>query len=121
MTLDLRFRAQLEKVSQFLVRELTGAYAIISTAWNQQHADDGGHSDITADSLHVDGKITLNEQLYNPDAADLSSVPGEKDRLTIYMKADKLVIAYNNTGTVTYITLDLDGSDTTLAHSSTAP
>lgn len=57
----------------------------------------------------------------NPSAADLTSGADAKDRLQVYMKADKLVFAYNNAGTVTYITLDLDGSDTTWTHGTSAP
>jgi hypothetical protein len=57
----------------------------------------------------------------NPSAADLTSGANAKDRLQVYMKADKLVFAYNNAGTVTYITLDLDGSDTTWTHGTSAP
>jgi hypothetical protein len=39
----------------------------------------------------------------------------------IYVKGDKLVIAYNSGGTLNYLTLDLDTADTTFAVSTTAP
>jgi len=38
-----------------------------------------------------------------------------------YRKNDKLVIAYNNGGTITYLTIPLDGSTTTWTQSTTAP
>lgn len=57
---------------------------------------------------------------------ELSADPGTSDLLAdsaiaIYTKNDKLVFAYNNGGTITYISLDLDGSDTTWTHSTSAP
>lgn len=57
----------------------------------------------------------------DPSAADLTSGSNAKDRFQVYMKSDKIVIAYNNAGTVTYISLPLDGSTTTWTHSTTAP
>lgn len=58
--------------------------------------------------------------------AESSSDPGTGDltadaAIAIYTKNDKLVFAYNNGGTMTYIKLDLDGSDVTWAHDTTAP
>jgi len=43
------------------------------------------------------------------------------DHFSIYRKNDKLVIAYNNGGTITYLTIPLDGSTTTWTQSTTAP
>lgn len=58
-----------------------------------------------------------------PRAENLTS--GESanvlDRAAVFVKNNKFVIAYNNAGTITYITIDLDGSDTTWAHGTTAP
>jgi hypothetical protein len=67
------------------------------------------------------GHLTMIESTANPSAGDLTSGTNAKDRLAVYMKADKLVFAYNNAGTVTYITLDLDGSDTSFTHGTSAP
>lgn len=53
----------------------------------------------------------------NPTTSDLDSL----DSMSIYMKNDKFVIAYNNGGTITYITIPMDGSTTTWTHSTTAP
>jgi hypothetical protein len=58
----------------------------------------------------------------DPSAAQLTVAGSNaKDTLGVYMKNDKLVFAYNNAGTVTYITIPLDGSTTTFTHSTTAP
>lgn len=63
------------------------------------------------------GHLVFTEQSANPTTSELSADAA----MAIYTKADKLVIAYNNGGTMTYITLDLDGSDTTWSHSTSAP
>lgn len=70
--------------------------------------------------LHVEGAsgwIIADEQDTDPTTTALDSL----DAIAIYAKSNKLVIAYNNAGTITYLTIDLDGSDTTWAHSTTAP
>jgi parallel beta-helix repeat protein len=43
------------------------------------------------------------------------------DRAALFVKNNKLVIAYNNAGTLTYLTIDLDGSDTTWAQGTSTP
>ena len=63
------------------------------------------------------GHLVLAEQTTNPGTSELSADAA----VSVYTKADKFVIAYNNGGTMTYITLDLDGSDTTWSHSTSAP
>lgn len=63
------------------------------------------------------GHLVLAELTTNPGTSDCAADAA----VAIYTKADKLVFAYNNGGTMTYITLDLDGSDTTWAHSTSAP
>lgn len=65
--------------------------------------------------------IRLYELSANPSAADLTSGANAKDRLGFYMKNDKLVFAYNNAGTVTYISLPLDGATVDWTHSTSAP
>lgn len=67
--------------------------------------------------LTLTGRLFGSEMSTNPVVGDLTSLAA----FAVYMKGDKFVIAYNNAGTMTYITLDLDGSDTTWAHGTTAP
>lgn len=43
------------------------------------------------------------------------------NQFAVYRKADKFVIAYNNGGTITYLTIPLDGSTTTWTQGTTAP
>jgi len=61
--------------------------------------------------------LCLVEVDANPTTSDLAA----DSAVAVYTKADKLVFAYNNGGTMTYITLDLDGSDTSLTHGTSAP
>lgn len=53
----------------------------------------------------------------DPGTSDLDSL----DSFACYMKNNKFVIAYNNGGTMTYITIPMDGSTTTWTHNTTAP
>jgi hypothetical protein len=63
------------------------------------------------------GHFVLAELTTNPGTGDLAA-----DAATaVYTKADKFVIAYNNGGTLTYISIPLDGSTTTWTHSTVAP
>lgn len=71
--------------------------------------------------VHANGALVLNETALNSTATELTSGSNVKDRLGCYMKADKLVFAYNNAGTVTYLSIPLDGSTTTWTHSTSAP
>lgn len=67
--------------------------------------------------LTLTGRLFGTEMSSNPVIGDLTSLAA----FAIYQKADKFVIAYNNAGTMTYITLDMDGSDITWTHGTTAP
>ena len=62
------------------------------------------------------------EQTTDPSAADLTIAGSNtQDTFALYMKADKLVVAYNRSGTVNYLTIPLDGTTTTWTQSTTAP
>lgn len=64
----------------------------------------------------------LVETSTNPSASDLTIAGSNtKDVVSAYMTNDKLVFAYNNGGTVTYLSIPLDGSTTTWTHSTSAP
>jgi len=65
----------------------------------------------------IKGKIMLEEEATNELAANLTTLAAG----SLYFKGDKFVIAYNNAGTMTYITIPLDGSTTTWTHSTSAP
>lgn len=57
------------------------------------------------------------EATTDPTSSQLSA----GDQFAIYKKNDKFVIAYNNAGTITYLTIPLDGATTTWTQSTTAP
>ena len=62
------------------------------------------------------------ETTTDPSAADLSIAGSNaQDTFRLYMKNDKLVIAYQRSGTVNYLTIPLDGATTTFTQSTTAP
>jgi hypothetical protein len=63
------------------------------------------------------GHLVLQEITGDPTTSHLAADAA----VAIYTKNDKLVFAYNNGGTITYIKLDLDGSDTSLTHDTSAP
>lgn len=67
------------------------------------------------------GHAITSELAADPTAADLTSGANAKDRLAFYMKNDKLVFAYNNAGTVTYLTIPLDAATTSWTQSTVAP
>jgi hypothetical protein len=65
--------------------------------------------------LHVDGVVTLEEESSTP------SNPTSGSQCRMYMKDDKLIIQYNDGGTVRYKYLDLTGTGVTWNHTTTAP
>ena len=61
--------------------------------------------------------MVMEEADTDPTTSELD----QDDSIAIYGKNDKLVFAYNNGGTVTYITIPLDGSTSTWTHGTSAP
>lgn len=71
--------------------------------------------------LDNNGHWIYSEATSDPSASDLTSGANVEDRMAIYMKNDKLVIAYNRTGTVNYLTIALNGAATTFSVGTGAP
>lgn len=65
--------------------------------------------------LHYDGAFTLQEISSTPTA------PASADRLRWYMKGDKFIFQFYDSGTVRYKYLDLTGTGVTWVHTTTAP
>lgn len=63
------------------------------------------------------GQLRLEEIASDPTTTDLASL----SQFTIGMKNNKFVISYNNGGTITYISIPMDGSTTTWTHNTTSP
>lgn len=76
-----------------------------------------GVAAIPSHELYGRGWMVMNEADSNPTSTQLD----DADSLAFYTKGNTLVFAYNNGGSITFITLSLDGSDTTWSHSTTAP
>ncbi|OHB77377.1 MAG: hypothetical protein A2Z34_11595 [Planctomycetes bacterium RBG_16_59_8] len=94
---------------------VTGKYALLTAPG----AGNVGLGTTGPDSIlelgGADAAMSLNENSATPS----SPVSGTEAR--IYMKADKLVIQYNDGGTVRYKYLDLTGTGVTWTHTTTAP
>lgn len=69
------------------------------------------------DAVNASRWMKLLEAVANPAVADLTTLGA----FALYMKSDKLVIAYNNAGTMTYISIPMDGATTAWTHSTVAP
>ena len=65
-----------------------------------------------------DSHMIVDQAAGNPTTAKLET---SDQQCAIYTTSSKFVIAYNNGGTITYITLPFDGSTRTWTHSTTAP
>jgi len=63
------------------------------------------------------GWLIGQELTANPTTAELAA----GNQVAMYVKADKLVFAYNQGGTIKYIVFTLDGSTATFTNSSSAP
>lgn len=88
-----------------------------------REGDDSAYVGFNSGAATINGRATINgfiiadEQDADPGTSDLDSL----DSVAIYMKNNKFVIAYNNGGTITYITIPMDGSTTTWTHNTSAP
>jgi len=97
-----------------------GSYLKLAAAGLSPSSDAGidlGTSTLRWSTFYLKNYIVQDEVDANIDAASLDA----NDSIAIYNKANKFVIAYNNVGTITYVTIPLDGSTTTWTHSTTAP
>lgn len=81
--------------------------------------------DLSTNALvgHVDEALFVRERPTNVRVENTTSggIANVKDALACYMKSGKFVVAYNNAGTINYLSIPLDGSTTTWTNSSTAP
>ena len=86
--------------------------------------NDGTASTNRLMTLTETGELTLAAAAANLTLGELGANPPSptaSNQLKIYMKGDKLVIAYNDAGTVRYKYLDLTGTGVTWVHTTTAP
>jgi hypothetical protein len=71
--------------------------------------------DSTLELAGSNAALSLNEDTATP------ATPASGAEARIYMKADKLIIQYNDAGTVRYKYLTLTGTGVTWTHTTTAP
>jgi len=69
-----------------------------------------------ATELDLDGTLTLQER-----SSTVSVTPTDGSEAQIYVKADKLIVRYNDGGTVRYKYLNLTGTGVTWTHTTSAP
>lgn len=67
--------------------------------------------------LTQDKWLIAKQASANPTTSNLTA----GDHFSIYRKANKLIFAYNNSGTMNYLSIPLDGSTTSWTNSTTAP
>ena len=86
----------------------------------------------TAEEINVNPSVGVSEKFYVEGASRMNGVlkfseqgsnvnPSGTSEVLIYMKADKLVIAYDHGGTAKYRTLDLTSTDAAWVYSTSAP
>ena len=68
-------------------------------------------------SFTANGHFIVPELAANPAVGDMTA----NAAMSVYTTNNKFVIAYNNGGTVTYLSVPLNGSSTTWTHSTAAP
>jgi hypothetical protein len=118
-TIDNSASATITNATSFYVASIptlgTNNYAILA-----QGSIVASVSSVPALEMHVTATekwLFMDESDANPDTGDLDSL----DSAALYVKGNKFVIAYNNGGTMTYITVPMDGSTTTWTHGTAAP
>jgi collagen type VII alpha len=74
-----------------------------------------------ADLTMSGGGISLISKLYLSEQSATPSAPATSAAANVYMKADKLVIQYQDGATLRYKFLDLTGTGVTWVHTTTAP
>ncbi|MCC6192254.1 MAG: hypothetical protein IT318_24750 [Anaerolineales bacterium] len=72
-------------------------------------------------TLDVRGTIYTNTNLLLQEQGSTPAAITQDTQCDIYMKADKLVIRFNNAGTIRYKYLDLTGTGVTWTHTTSAP
>ena len=68
--------------------------------------------------VDADSHMLIDQAASNPDTLKL---PTSAQQAIMYTTNSKLVIAYNLSGTINYLNINLDGSDTSWTNSSSAP
>jgi hypothetical protein len=107
-------------------------YTIIDgTAWANLSTSYTTAMGCTANFLFTPGFLQIQRGLVIGDYSSANitfiedtatpSAPPAGLRCLVYMKADKLVVLYNDGGTARYKYLDLTGTGVTWAHTTTAP
>lgn len=85
------------------------------------HVDGNGAMYSKAGLQLGDGSATGGGLVFDENASAPASSPASGSQVRVYMKADKLIVQYNDGGTVRYYYLDLPSGSGTWAHTTSAP
>lgn len=108
---DDGYRFQVSRTGEIQVSD--GTTYSPKARWRLQ-ADGSGWE--TPDDLHLNGgSLAIQEVGTTPPD------PPAGNRAVVYVKGDKLVVAFNDAGTMRYRSLALNGTGATWVHSTTAP
>ena len=111
----------------------TTAYALLSTASGAAIGYDDSSWSIAPDEIRgtannilsvkavSDGTFHIMKSMMIEEIADTPSNPTQSNQSRIYLKGDKLIIQFNDGGTVRYKYLDLTGTGVTWTHTTSAP
>ncbi len=97
-----------------------GNFGVIAHHQNNTHLKFGYENGSLTETFRMtgDGRFSvMSAATANPGTSELVSLGAA----SLYVKGSKFVIAYNNGGTITYITIPLDGATATWTQSTTAP
>ncbi|HMG44912.1 MAG TPA: hypothetical protein VK611_26495 [Acidimicrobiales bacterium] len=102
------YRVQLERDGQISVSDGTSftpkaLWKLLGGGWH------------TPQKVRIDGGLNLHEMGATP------ANPSAGDEAVVYVKGDKLVVAFNDAGTMRYRSMPLIGTSVTWTHTTTAP
>ncbi|GIV81733.1 MAG: hypothetical protein KatS3mg051_1087 [Anaerolineae bacterium] len=86
--------------------------------FRQERATLGSKS---AEVKYYGAKFGFDSYVQLVEQASTPASPTSRDKANIYVKSDKLVVQWNDNGTIRYKYLDLNGTGVTWTHTTTAP
>lgn len=111
VTGEAGMRFQVTRIGEIQVSD--GTTYVPKARWKLQ-ADGTGWE--TPDDVHLNGGSLAIQEIGTTPAN-----PPSGTRAVVYVKGDKLVVAFNDAGTMRYRALPLNGTSVTWTHSTTAP
>ena len=111
VTGEAGMRFQVTRVGEIQVSD--GTTYVPKAQWKLQGDGTGWE---TPDDVHLNGGSLAIQEIGTTPAN-----PPAGNRAVVFVKGDKLVVAFNDAGTMRYRSLPLNGTSVTWTHSTTAP